>query len=70
MFRRWPLRSKAFAVLAIAAGAGSFTLVRGYAAELEASRPGDPTAIVVAVSEDGPVTVLRAGAIVGRSPED
>jgi Flp pilus assembly protein CpaB len=48
VFRRWPLRSKAFAVLAIAAGAGSFTLVRGYAAELEASLPGDPIAVVVA----------------------
>jgi pilus assembly protein CpaB len=48
VFRRWPARSKAFAVLAIAAGAGSFTLVRGYAAELEALRPGDPTPVVVA----------------------
>lgn len=30
----------------------------------------DPTATVVAVSEDGPVTVLRAGQIVGRSRID
>ena len=28
----------------------------------------DPTAIVVVVSEQGPVTVLRAGQIIGRSP--
>jgi pilus assembly protein CpaB len=48
VFRRWSARSKAFALLAIAAGAGSFTLVRGYAAELEALRPGDPTPVVVA----------------------
>lgn len=30
----------------------------------------DPGAIVVVVSEDGPVTVLRAGEIIGRSPAD
>jgi hypothetical protein len=29
----------------------------------------DTAAIVVAVSEDGPVTVIRGGAIVGRSPD-
>jgi hypothetical protein len=28
----------------------------------------DPTAILVVVSEQGPVTVLRAGQIIGRSP--
>jgi hypothetical protein len=28
----------------------------------------DPTAVVVVVSEQGPVTVLRAGRIIGRSP--
>jgi DNA integrity scanning protein DisA with diadenylate cyclase activity len=28
----------------------------------------DPSATVIAVSEDGPVTVMRAGAVVGRSP--
>jgi hypothetical protein len=28
----------------------------------------DPTALVIAVSEDGPVSVLRAGAVLGRSP--
>lgn len=30
----------------------------------------DPEAVVVVVSEDGPVTVLHAGEIVGRSPAD
>jgi Flp pilus assembly protein CpaB len=50
VFRRWSTRSKAFGVLAIAAGAGSFTLVRGYAAELEALRPGDPRPVVVAAA--------------------
>jgi hypothetical protein len=30
----------------------------------------DPTAIVVAVSEDGPVSVLRDGAVLGRSSSD
>jgi hypothetical protein len=28
----------------------------------------DPSAVVVVVSEQGPVTVLRAGRIIGRSP--
>lgn len=48
--RRWSLRSKALALLALAAGAGSFTIVRGYAAELDALRPelGDHIAVVVA----------------------
>jgi hypothetical protein len=30
----------------------------------------DPDAVVIAVSDDGPVTVMRAGHIVGRSPAD
>jgi pilus assembly protein CpaB len=48
--RRWSLRSKALALLAVAAGIGSFTIVRGYAAELDALRPelGDRVAVVVA----------------------
>jgi Flp pilus assembly protein CpaB len=50
VFRRWSARSKAFAVLAVAAGAGSFALVRGYAAEIEALRPGDPVPVVVAAA--------------------
>ena len=29
----------------------------------------DPAAVAVVVSEDGPVTVMRAGTVVGRSPE-
>ena len=29
----------------------------------------DPSATVIAVSEDGPVTVLRNGAVLGRSPQ-
>ena len=48
--RRWSLRSKALVLIALAAGAGSFTLVRGYAAEIEALRPatGDIVPVVVA----------------------
>ena len=48
--RRWSLRSKALAILAVVAGAGSFTIVRGYAAEVEALRPaaGDLVTVVVA----------------------
>ena len=48
--RRWSLRSKVMALLAVVAGAGSFTLVRGYATELEALRPapGSDVAVVVA----------------------
>ena len=30
----------------------------------------DPDAIVIVVSDDGPVTVMKAGEVVGRSPED
>ena len=29
----------------------------------------DPDAVVIAVSEDGPVTVFRHGDVVGRSPQ-
>jgi Flp pilus assembly protein CpaB len=63
VFRRWSARSKVFAVLAIAAGAGSFALVRGYAAELEALRPGDPTAVVVAAVPLERGTVLSEDAL-------
>ncbi|HAS09027.1 MAG TPA: hypothetical protein DCS55_00670 [Acidimicrobiaceae bacterium] len=30
----------------------------------------DPDAVVIAVSDDGPVTVMRHGLVVGRSPDD
>jgi hypothetical protein len=30
----------------------------------------DPDAVVIAVSDDGPVTVMREGRVVGRSPDD
>ena len=30
----------------------------------------DPAAVVIAVSDDGPVTVMRQGLVVGRSPDD
>ena len=63
VFRRWPARSKAFAVLAVAAGAGSFALVRGYAAELEALRPGDPTSVVVSAVALERGTVLTEDAL-------
>jgi pilus assembly protein CpaB len=48
--RRWSLRSKALALLAVAAGIGSFTIVRGYAAEIRSLRPalGDRVSVVVA----------------------
>jgi pilus assembly protein CpaB len=48
--RRWSLRSKALALLAIAAGIGSFMIVRGYAAELDALRPelGNRVGVVLA----------------------
>ena len=48
--RRWSLRSKVMALLAVVAGAASFTLVRGYAAGFEALRPtaGDTVQVVVA----------------------
>jgi len=52
VLRRWSPRSKLLLVLAVAAGAGSFSLVRGYAAELEALRPstGEPVPVVVAAA--------------------
>lgn len=48
--RRWPRRSKVFALLAALAGGLAFVLVDGYAARLEALRPvaGDPVPVVVA----------------------
>ncbi len=60
VLRRWSLRTKAFAVLAVLAGGASFTLVRGYAAEIEALRPttGDPVPVVVAAQALGRGTVL------------
>jgi Flp pilus assembly protein CpaB len=59
---RWSLRSKAFALLALAAGAGTFTLVRGYAAELEALRPDPGEAVpVVIASRD-----LTRGSVIGE----
>src|SRR5262245_3061504 len=39
------------ALLAVVAGAGSFTLVRGYAAELEALRPASGTDVAVVVAD-------------------
>ena len=55
--RRWSLRSKALALLAIAAGVGSFAIVRGYAAELDALRPdlADRVSIVVYAGAAGVV---------------
>ena len=60
--RRWSLRSKALVLLAVAAGAGSFTLVRGYAAEIEALRPvtGDVVPVVVAGRD------LMRGSVIGE----
>lgn len=49
--RRWSLRSKMLAILAVAAGAGSFTIVRGYAAEVEALRPGSGDIVSVVVAD-------------------
>jgi Flp pilus assembly protein CpaB len=64
VLRRWSARSKSFAVLAVAAGVGSFTLVRGYATEIEALRPGDPTPVVVAAAPLERGTVLTEDALV------
>jgi Flp pilus assembly protein CpaB len=63
VLRRWSLRSKLLLVLAVVAGAASFSLVRGYAAELEALRPstGEPTAVVVAGLDLVRGTVLAEG---------
>ena len=51
VLRRWSPRSKLLLALAVLAGAGSFSLVRGYAAEVEALRPmiGAAVPVVVAV---------------------
>jgi Flp pilus assembly protein CpaB len=48
--RKWSRRSKAFAALAVASGAGAYLLVDGYATRLEALRPvaGEPVPVVVA----------------------
>jgi hypothetical protein len=46
-----------------ALGGTRHTSARRYSAD-------DPDAIVVAVSDDGPVTVFRGGRIIGRSPTD
>jgi len=63
--RRWSRRAKALAVLAVVAGAGSFSLVRGYAAELDALRPatGDPIPVVVAAVDLTRGAVLAAEAL-------
>jgi Flp pilus assembly protein CpaB len=60
--RRWSLRSKALVLIALAAGAGSFTLVRGYAAEIEALRPviGDVVPVVIAGRD------LTRGSVIGE----
>jgi len=65
VLRRWPLRSKVFAVLAVVAAAASFGLVRGYAAEIEALRPstGDPVPVVVATQPLTRGTVLVEDAL-------
>ena len=59
-FRRWSRRSKLFAVLAVAAGAASFSLVRSYATELERLRPapGGSTTVIVAAAALARGTVL------------
>jgi Flp pilus assembly protein CpaB len=49
--RRWSFRSKVLAILAVAAAGGSFTLVRGYAAELEALRPATRDLVRVVVAD-------------------
>ncbi len=63
--RRWSLRSKVMALLAIVGGAASFTLVRGYAAELEALRPvsGNDVAVVVADRDLERGTAIDEGSI-------
>jgi Flp pilus assembly protein CpaB len=52
VLRRWPLRSKLFAGLAVACGAASFAIVHDAAAEVEALRPsgGDRVPVVVAAA--------------------
>ncbi|MCI0635447.1 MAG: Flp pilus assembly protein CpaB [Actinobacteria bacterium] len=65
VLRRWSLRSKLFVILAVVAGAASFTLVRGYAAEIEALRPstGDPVPVVVAAQALERGTALSDGVL-------
>ena len=59
--RRWSLRSKMLAILAVVAGAASFAIVRGYAAEVDALRPraGDVVTVVVADRD------LARGSVIG-----
>jgi Flp pilus assembly protein CpaB len=63
--RRWSLRSKAFLLLAIAAGLLAYLLMRDYAAELEALRPvaGDPRTVAVAAGMLARGTVLTEAEI-------
>ena len=63
--RRWSLRSKMLAILAVVAGAGSFAIVRGYAAEVEALRPaaGDVVTVVVADRDLARGSVIGADAV-------
>jgi Flp pilus assembly protein CpaB len=63
--RRWSLRSKVMALLAVVAGAGSFTLVRGYAAELKALRPipGSDLPVVVADRDLERGSVIDEGSV-------
>lgn len=56
-----PSQSAELAVLPI--GGTRHTSARRYSYD-------DPESVVIAVSEDGPVTILRAGELVARSPED
>jgi Flp pilus assembly protein CpaB len=63
--RRWSMRSKVMALLAVVAGAGSFTLVRGYAAELEALRPaaGNDVPVVIADRDLERGSVIDEGSV-------
>ena len=63
--RTWSRRSKALAALAVAAGAGSYLLVDGYAARLEALRPvaGRPVPVVVAAADLVRGTALAEGSL-------
>ena len=62
MRRRWSRASKVSAALAIVLGFGSFALIRGYAARVEALAPalGEPVPVVVATSGLPRGTVLSA----------
>ena len=59
--RRWSLRSKMLAILAVVAGAGSFAIVRGYAAEVEALRPAAGEVVTVVVADRD----LARGSVIG-----